>query len=145
MRESAPSHYLHHSEIDPIRLSKIAALERIRASRPSQRPSADESTAVVPKHEPEKQRMDRSRLLCSPIAVATVVDADAHAVAAAAGELHGPERSAIGARPQRRTSSPACRMMDRVVVVAYRGWIHRWNRSYARFCPGERSHGFKSD
>jgi hypothetical protein len=67
--------------------------------------------------------MDRSRLLCSPIAVATVVDADAHAVAAAAGELHGPERTAIGARPQRRASSPACRMMDRVVVIAYRGWL----------------------
>jgi hypothetical protein len=42
--------------------------------------------------------MDRSRLLCSPIAVATVVDADVRAVAAA-GELHGPERTAIGARP----------------------------------------------
>jgi hypothetical protein len=44
------------------------------------------------------------------------------AVAAAAGELHGPECTSIGARPQRRASGPACRMMDRgVVVVAGRG------------------------
>jgi hypothetical protein len=43
------------------------------------------------------------------------------AVAAAAGELHGPECTSIGARPQRRASGPACRMMDRGVVVAGRG------------------------
>ena len=45
------------------------------------------------------------------------------AVVAAAGELHGPECTSIGARPQRRASGPACRMMDRgvVVVVAGRG------------------------
>jgi hypothetical protein len=60
----------------------------------------------------ERQR-HRSRLLYSPIAVAT----DAHAVAAAAGELHGPGRTSIGARPERRASSPAYRMMDRVVVA----------------------------
>ena len=73
--------------------------------------------ATGPEHQPEKQRMDPSRLLYSPNGVAAVGDADAHAVAAAAGELHGPEGASISARRQRRASSPAYRMVDWVVVA----------------------------
>jgi hypothetical protein len=82
-----------------------------RRPSPAIRRASFQSTSLTSK------RMDRSRLLHSPIAVATVGDADAHAVAAAAGELHGFERTSIGSRSQRRASSPAYRMMDRVVVA----------------------------